>query len=160
MITIVFLLNVLLAQQQNVDSFAPLLTGSSATTSRYYSNDKSSRLHMASVERRNQQQRRRQVSSTNASLSSSSSTTSTRFPSIFPGQSLAHNLHEVVLGVLINSNHNGQNVLSRQSLSVKKKKSSRLLSSSSWEDGVDTLTFLLTKKNRDVPGRAFRLSPA
>ena len=102
-----------------------------ATSSRYFSNDKSSRLHMASVERSNQQKRRRQVASTHASSSSSSSTTSTRFPSIFPGQSLAHNLHEVVLGVLINSNHNGQNVLSRQSLSVKKKKSSRLLSSSS-----------------------------
>jgi len=36
------------------------------------------------------------------------------FPSIFPGQSLAHNLHEVVLGILINSN--GQNILSTQSL--------------------------------------------
>ena len=76
---------------------------------------------MASVERSNQQKRRRQVASTHATTNASSSTTSNRFPSIFPGQSLAHNLHEVVLGVLINSNNNGQNVLSRQSLSVKKK---------------------------------------
>ena len=46
--------------------------------------------------------------------SSSTSSTSRIFPSVFPGQSLAHNLHEVVLGVLINSN--GQNALSKQSL--------------------------------------------
>lgn len=47
---------------------------------------------------------------------SSSSSTSSRFAPIFPGQSLAHNLHEFVLGVLINSE--GQNVLSKQSLSL------------------------------------------
>ena len=45
---------------------------------------------------------------------SSQSSTSRIFPSIFPGQSLAHNLHEAVLGILINSN--GQNILSTQSL--------------------------------------------
>lgn len=36
----------------------------------------------------------------------------TRFPIIFPGQSLAHNFHEAVLGILINSD--GQNILSKQ----------------------------------------------
>ncbi|KAL7544880.1 hypothetical protein ACHAWF_008238 [Thalassiosira exigua] len=35
-------------------------------------------------------------------------------PPVFPGQSLSHNLHELVLGVLINSD--GQNVLSKQRL--------------------------------------------
>ena len=49
-----------------------------------------------------------------SSSSSSTSSTSRIFPSVFPGQSLAHNLHEAVLGVLINSN--GQNALSKQSL--------------------------------------------
>lgn len=47
-----------------------------------------------------------------------SSSSSSRFPPIFPGQSLAHNLHEFVLGVLINSD--GQNVLSKQSLNVQR----------------------------------------
>jgi len=48
------------------------------------------------------------------------SKTPSALPTIFPGQSLAHNLHEFVLGVLINSE--GQRVLSKQVLSISRPK--------------------------------------
>ena len=47
-------------------------------------------------------------------LRASKATSSRLLPAIFPGQSLAHNLHEIALGVLIDSN--GQSVLSKQSV--------------------------------------------
>ena len=99
MIIILLLINntLLLLQQWSVEAFVTttrsIPAAVSTDSSRYPTN-----LYMSTIDHR-----RRQIS-----------TSSRIFPSIFPGQSLAHNLHEAVLGILINSN--GQNILSTQSL--------------------------------------------
>jgi len=90
------LLITLLLLQELVNAFATtrsLPSAVSTDSSRYPTN-----LYMSTIDHRRRQ----------------TSTASRIFPSIFPGQSLAHNLHEAVLGILINSN--GQNILSTQSL--------------------------------------------
>ena len=95
---LILLFNILLLLQELVNAF---VTTRSTIPAAVFSNNSSrypTNLYMSTIDHR-----RRQIS-----------TSSRIFPSIFPGQSLAHNLHEAVLGVLINSN--GQNILSTQSL--------------------------------------------
>ena len=94
---LILLFNILLLLQELGNAFVTtrsIPAAVSTDSSRYPTN-----LYMSTIDHRRRHQ---------------ASTSSRIFPSIFPGQSLAHNLHEAVLGVLINSN--GQNILSTQSL--------------------------------------------
>ena len=94
---ILFFNILLLLQQWSVKAFVTTRSIPPAVcsdSSRYPTN-----LYMSTIDHR-----RRQASTSSSRI----------FQSIFPGQSLAHNLHEAVLGVLINSK--GQKILSTQSL--------------------------------------------
>ena len=56
-------------------------------------------------------------------------------PTLFPGMSLAHNFHEIMLGALVNSN--GQDLLSSEDIPLKKK--SRRISNKSRRNGTGQL---------------------
>jgi len=76
------------------------------------------------------------------------STSSHIFPSIFPGQSIAHNLHEAVLGILINSN--GQNILSTQSLHDVKPQARRRSSHHHSPPALSTSSSSTTSNNQRI----------
>ena len=94
---LILLFNILLLLQELGNAFVTTRSTIPAAVSSYSSRYPTN-LYMSKIDHRRRQ----------------ASTSSRIFQSIFPGQSLAHNLHEAVLGVLINSN--GQNILSTQSL--------------------------------------------